>query len=596
MDETRLRELVDQVAAGMMSRRTFIERLAGWGLAAPMAAQLLMHSGLAAAGARPAYKPTKRGGGGVLRALMWQGPTLLNPHFALGTKDLAGARIFYEPLADWDPEGNLVPILAAEIPSLEAGTASRDGRWIVWKLKKDVRWHDGKPFTAEDVAFNAAYAADPGTMASTLGIYQGLNVEKVDAHTVRVNFAKPTPFWADAFAGTRGMLIPRHLFEAYTGARSRDAPANLKPVGTGPYKCVDFHPGDFIRGVINADYHEPARPYFDAIELKGGGDSVSAARAVLQTAEYDYAWGLQVEDEILLRLEQGGKGRVDIVATGGVEHIQLNPTDPWKEVDGERASIRSRHPAFSDPKVREAFGLLVDRKSIQEHIYGRAGMVTATFLSMPDRFRSTNQKWEFNVEKANQVLDAAGWKRGSDGIRAKDGTKLKLLFQTSTNAPRQKTQAIIKQACQKAGIDVELKSISPAVYFSSDVNNPDTSSKFYADIQMFNWTQGPPDPDQFMNFFCSWEIPTKANKFSGRNTSRWSSPEYDSLHKAANSEMDPVKRAAMYIRMNDLAVGSGHVVPLVLRPVISAFTKGMRATISPWTSAFWTLQDWYREA
>jgi len=596
MDENDLRALVGRVKDGSLSRRAFLEAMVGVGLSGPFAAQILMHSGVASAGVRPEYAPKKRGGGGPLRVLLWQGPTLLNPHFSTGAKDNYGSRLFYEPLAEWDPDGNLVPVLAAEIPSLEAGTVSRDGRWIVWKLKKGVTWHDGKPFTADDVAFTAQYAVDPAAATTTSGLYQDLRVDRIDAHTVRVNFMKPTPFWADAFCGTRGMLIPRHMFEPYVGSKSRDAPANLKPVGTGPYKFVDFKPGDMIRGTANTSYHEPDRPYFDTLEVKGGGDAVSAARAVLQTGEYDYAWNLLVEDEILVRLEAAGKGQVLIIPTGSIEHIQLNPTDPWTEVEGERSSVKSRHPAFSDPKVREALGLLVDRRSIQEHIYGRTGALTSNFLNSPARFRSNNLKWEFNPEKANQLLDAAGWKRGTDGIRARDGKKLKFLFTTSTNAPRQKTQAVIKQSCQKAGIDVELKSVVASVFFSTDVNNPDTNGKFYADIQMFNWTQGPPDPDQFMNFFCSWEIPTKARKWAGRNASHWSDPEYDRLHREAESEMDPVKRAAKYIQMNDLAVGSGYIIPLVVRPGVAALSRRMRVTLSPWTTAFWALPDWYREA
>src|SRR2546426_7266345 len=219
--------------------------------------------------------------------------------------------------------------------------------------------------------------------------------------------------------------------------------------------------------------------------MKGGGDAVSAARAVIQTGEFDYAWNMQVEDEILKRMEQGGKGRADIVAGGNIEHIQLNNTDPWTEVDGERSSIKTKHPFLADPAVRQALNLLVDRGSVQEQIYGRTGIATANFLNAPSRFVSKNTKWEFNVDKANQILEAAGWKRGADGIRAKDGKKLKFLYQTSINAPRQKTQAIVKQACSKAGIELELKSITANVFFSSDPANPDTFPHFSSDLQMF---------------------------------------------------------------------------------------------------------------
>src|SRR5437764_5264390 len=326
MTERELRDLIAAVKAGEVSRRTFVRRIVGLGLTAPFATTLLSHAGLAQAAAKFDYKPTKAGGGGALKTLYWQAATLLNPHFAIGTKDQEGSRIFYEPLAGWDNDGNLVPILAAEIPETENGGISQDGTTVTWKLKKDVKWHDGKPFTADDVVFNWEYAKDPATAATTIGSYKDIKVEKVDTHTVRMLFDKPTPFWADAFVGVRGMIIPKHLYADYSGAKSRDAPANLKPIGTGPYKFADFKPGDMVRGELNPNYHMPNRPYFDTIEMKGGGDATSAARAVLQTGEYDYAWNLQVEDEVLKRMEAGGKGKAYIVPGGDIEFIQLNPT------------------------------------------------------------------------------------------------------------------------------------------------------------------------------------------------------------------------------------------------------------------------------
>src|SRR6516165_295291 len=407
MDERELRKLVALVKAGRVSRRAFVCRMVGLGLTVPFASQLLDHFGVARAATPGEYKPTKAGGGGALKLLFWQAPTLLNPHFAVGTKDQEGSRIFYEPLAAWDPDGNLVPVLAAEIPEIENGGVAPDGMSVIWKLKGDVQWHDGRPFTADDVVFNWEYAADPATAATTIGSYQNVTVEEIDPLTVRVRFAKPTPFWADAFVGQFGMIIPKHLFEPFKGASSRDAPANLKPVGTGPYRFVEFKPGDLVRGSRNPTYHLANRPYFDTIEMKGGGDAVSAARAVIQTGEYDYAWNLQVEDEILLRLEKSGsaKGHIEIVKGGAIEHIQLNSTDPWTEVDGEYSSAKTKHPLFSDPAVCQALKLLVDRASVEAHIYGRTGIATGNFVNNPPRFVSKNTTWEFNIDKATQPLE-----------------------------------------------------------------------------------------------------------------------------------------------------------------------------------------------
>lgn len=598
MNEGELRELISAVKASRVSRRAFVHKMVGLGLTAPFATQLLAHAGLAQTAPSTEYKPTKAGGGGALKLLFWQAATLLNPHFAVGTKDAEGCRIFYEPLAAWDPEGNLVPVLAAEIPDIENGGVAADGLSVTWKLKKGVEWHDGRPFTADDVVFNWEYASDPATAATTIGDYRDAKVEKIDPLTVRVRFEKPSPFWAGIFVAAGGMIIPKHLFEPYKGANSRDAPANFKPVGTGPYRFVEFKPGDLVKGERNPSYHVASRPYFDTIEMKGGGDAVSAARAVIQTGEYDYAWNMQVEDEILLRLENAGnaRGRAEIVQSRAMEHIQINFADPWTEVDGERSSPKTKHALLSDPAVRRALRLLVDRASVEKYIYGRTGVATGNFLNNPERFVSKNTKWEFNVDKANQLLEEAGWKRGSDGIRTKDGKKLKLVFQTSINAPRQKTQAIVKQACQKAGIDIELKSVTPSVYFSSDVANPDTARKFYSDIQMYTiGSPSVPDPERFMQQFVSWEIASKDNKWQGSNPTRWRNEEYDKIFRAAQNELDPVKRAALFIKMNDMVVEDGVVIPVVNRRWVAAMSHKLRATLSGWDNDFWNLKDWYRE-
>jgi peptide/nickel transport system substrate-binding protein len=595
MDEQALRGLIAKVKVGKLSRRAFVQRMVALGLTAPMANQMLNYCGVAQARTKFVYVPTKRGGGGALKLLWWQSPTLLNPHFAVGTKDQEGSRIFYEPLAAWDADGELKPILAAEIPSRENGGLAADGLSVIWKLKRDVKWHDGTSFNADDLVFNWEYASDPDTAAVTIGSYKDVKVQKIDDYTVVVRFAKPTPFWADAFVGTRGMIIPKHLFADYKGAKSREAPANLTPIGTGPYRFVEFKPGDLVKGELNPEYHVANQPFFDTIEMKGGGDAVSAARAVIQTGEYDYAWNMQVEDEILQRLEKGGKGRVAITQSGDIEHIKLNSTDPWTEVDGERSSVKTRHPLLSDSAVRQALGMLVDRKSVEDHIYGRTGIATANFLNNPERFRSKTMKFEFNIDKASQLLEGAGWKKGPDGIRAKDGKKLKFVYQTSINAPRQKNQAIVKQACQKAGIDVELKSVVASVFFSSDIANPDTYSHFYCDIQMYTNTMTQPDPEVFMMQFTSWEVATKDNKWQGRNITRWQNAEYDEIYQAAEGELDPVKRAVLFIRLNDLVCGDQAVIPVVNRPRVAAISNKLHASQTGWDNDLWDLASWYRD-
>src|SRR5262249_34930206 len=155
------------------------------------------------------------------------------------------------------PDGALVPILAREIPTIENGGISRDGLSVTWRLKSGVVWHDGKPFTADDVVFTWEYSVDPATGSPRRGFAEDLErVERGDAHTIKLGVQRPTGYWAAQFRGW-GLIIPRHVFAPFKGDKSREAPANLRPVGPGPYRIVDFKPGDAVRAELNPQYHVP---------------------------------------------------------------------------------------------------------------------------------------------------------------------------------------------------------------------------------------------------------------------------------------------------------------------------------------------------
>jgi len=534
-----------------------------------------------------------------LKLLYWQAPTILNPHLSAGSKDLEASRITIEPLASFNNSSELVPFLAAEIPSKENGGIAEDGRSVTWKLKPDLKWSDGQPFTAEDVVFTYEFVSDPEVGAFSSGIYEIIEtVEAIDDNTVKINFKNVTPAWYTVFVGQYGGILPKHIYENYQGQNSRQAPANLKPIGTGPYRAIEFKPGDVVVYEANPYFREPDRLSFEKIELKGGGDVVSTARSVLQTGDADYAYNLQIEPAILARLEAGGRGKVVSNLGAYTERIVINHSDPNTTTpDGERSNKDIPHPFFSDKRVRQALALAVDRDTIAKRLYGVTGQPTANILVIPEQYNSTNTSYEYNLQKAARLLDEAGWRdTNGDGVRDKNGVEMKILFQTSVNSVREKTQEIIKQALQEIGVVVELKTIDPAVFFSSDPANQDTVERFYADWEMFSRQTDSPDPSIYMKVYTCDEIPQKANNWIGDNASRYCNREYDELWRRSLTELDPEKRRQMFMEMNDLIVENTVVIPLVHRANVIAISNELKGIeMTPWDARTWNIMEWRKE-
>ena len=534
----------------------------------------------------------------TLRLLYWQAPTILNPHFSSGFKDSEASRITLEPLASFDADGNLVLFLAAEEPTLENGGVAADGTSVTWKLKPGLKWSDGTPFTAADVAFTYEFIVNPEVATVNAGAYELVeSVEALDDTTVQINFKEPNPAWYLVFTGTEGMVLPQHIFKDYNGANGREAPGNTLPVGTGPYRVVSFTPGDVIVYEANPNYREADQVAFSRVELKGGGDATSAARAVLQTGDVDYANNLQVEAAILKQLGAAGQGQV--VANFGslVERIIVNFTDPNQATaDGETSSIEFPHPFFSDRQVRQAINLAIDRDTIAAQIYGPTGQPTTNFLVAPGPFASDNTRYDYDLEAAAALLDEAGWvDSNGNGTRDKGGQEMEVVFQTSVNPVRQKTQEIVKQSLEQIGIGVELKSIDASVYFSGDPASRDTLDRFSADLQMFATGNTNPDPGAYMQTYTCDEIAQKANNWSKGNYARYCNPDYDALWQQAAAELDPAARQELFIQMNDLLINEAAVFPLVHRADVSGVSNRLTGiNLTPWDLSTWNIADWKR--
>jgi len=558
-----------------------------------------------AAGGAPtqAAPAAKTGGGaaaGTLKMLLWQAPTILNPHLSQGTKDYIAARCCTEPLMTVDGEGKFAPVLAAEVPSTQNGGLSADGKSVTYKLKPGVKWADGQPFSAEDVAFTFEFISNKESSAVTAGSYANLeSVQAVDPNTVKVTFKEPTGGWYVPFVGTNGQIIPKHIMKDFMGAKSREAPLNTMLIGTGPYMVDDFKPGDLVVYKANPNFRDAGKGLFERIELKGGGDATSAARSVFQTGEMDYAWNLQVEWPVLQDVMNGGKGDLVTAPGSGVEQIYFPFMDTTKETNGERGAPGTKHPFLSDIKVREAMALAIDKETMVKQLYGETGVVTNNVLTTPGNLDSKNTKQEFSIEKANKILDDAGYKKGGDGIRmTPDGTRMKVVYQTSINSLRQKEQAIVKDGWQKIGIETELKSVDAGVFFSSDPGNPDIFARFSTDVQMFTSTFDSPFPVGYMNRFYTGADPArtwgqKSNNWSGRNFLKWKNEEFDKLFDQVLVEQNPEKAATMWQQLNDLVVKDYASVPLVDRKLADGKSKQLTGPdLRPFDNLTWNIADW----
>lgn len=545
----------------------------------------------------------QRGSDGTVNLIYWQAISILNPYLSGGTKDIYGASIVLEPLARYNPSGELVPWLATEIPTLDNGGISEDLKSITWKLKPGIVWSDGTPFTAADAVFTAEYCMneEAGCVASNF-FADIASVEALDDLTLRINFEVPKPNPYSALVGAESPILQKAQFENCTGLRAQECTEqNFGPIGTGPYVVTDFRANDVVTYEANPNYREDDKPAFQTVVIKGGGDAASAARAVLETGEADWAWNLQVSPEVLSQMVAAGKGQLTVSFGTSVERILINFANPDPALGDDRSEYKNGnnpHPFLSDINVRKALSMAIDRAILTEIGYGDNGKVTCNIIPAPDIYASTaNEECLVqDIEGANALLDEAGWARGADGVRAKDGVRLSILYQTSTNAVRQDFQALVKEWWEQIGVEVELRNIDAGVFFGNDPSSPDTYGKFYADVQMFTSSASGTDIEAYLNRWRCDEISGRDNQWLGSNQHRWCNPDFDALSAQLAQTVDINARAEIIKQMNDMLVQDYVVLTLVYRGDPSAYANSLKGTNKgSFDSELWNIADWYRE-
>ena len=542
----------------------------------------------------------ERGTDGQVNILYSQAISTMNAYLSGGTKDVEVGSLVLEPLAGFDETGKVIPRLVTEIPSKENGGISEDMKSITWKLTPGLKWSDGTDFTADDVVFTAEYCMHEEGGCAQLARYDGVEkVEAVDPHTVKVTFKEPKVNPFQAFVGSTSPILQKAQFSSCLGtAASTCTDQNTKPIGTGPFRVTDFKVNDVVMLEANPEYRDAAKPAFATAMVKGGGDIESAARAVMETGEFDYAWNTQVNPQVQEQMKAGGKGEF-IVGWGTlVERIELNMTNPSSDLAADqRSTVAHPHPFLTDPKVRQALSMALDRQALSDIGYGEAGKPTCDLVPAPEAYAANNDSClTQDIEGAKKLLDEAGWVAGGNGVREKDGVQLKMLFQTSVNPVRQEFQSIIKQWWSEIGVETELKQVDGSVFFGADAGSPDTLQKFYADAQMYANNFDGTDPEPYLAQWTCEKAPSPENQWQGENYNRYCDPAYDATVLEFAQTADPAKRGELAKKLNNMiTVESNANLPLINRGRFSAKSNTLGGVVmNVWDSELWNASDWHR--
>ncbi|MDH7804817.1 MULTISPECIES: peptide ABC transporter substrate-binding protein [unclassified Rhizobium] len=498
-----------------------------------------------------------------------QEPTVFNPHMPHIEVDEGIHFSIFDPLFYVDEKGAFVAALAAEVPTVENGGISADGlNWKV-KLRDDVKWHDGKPFTAEDVKFTLELLVDPNFRSWRKTGHEFVrDLTVVSPTEITWKMEKPFAPYPSILAST--FITPKHLLGAE--ADRNTAAYNNAPVGTGAFKWKERVAGDYILLEANTDYF---------------GDGPHIERLI-----YKYVPDMNV------MYTQFKTGDIDVV---GLQWITPDHYDEAKDLAGkvvnvvpgstiESLSFNMERPQFKDPAVREALYAAIDKQSIIEALY--YGLPTPTESYVPQQsfyYNPDLPKHEYSIEKAKKLLDDAGWVAGADGIRAKGGVKLAFTCSTTAgNHIREQVQQYMQQSFKDIGVEMTISNLPPAVMWGDYW----MLSKFDSVIVGLDFLTGP-DPDT-SDFFRSTSSAAKGG--SGQNTWQFVNKDVDDLLAKGGSIFVPEERKAVYLKIQEIMRKELPLLPLFQYATVRGHKQGVENVkpnvnnrIDTWNVATWRL-------
>jgi peptide/nickel transport system substrate-binding protein len=520
---------------------------------------------------------------------IYQEPENLNTYIGVQTVITYVHKPFAEYLIDVNEKGEYVPVLAAEIPSVENGGVSEDGLTITYKLKKGIQWSDGQPFTSADVKFTWEALINPKNLVKSRSGYELIeSVETPDDHTAVVKYKEFYAPYLTRFAP----VLPKHILGKLDNMN--DAPYNRMPVGTGAFRVTEWVSGDHITMEKNPHYREADKVKIDKLFFKII-PSREVGIAQIQAGDVDGVWDL-IEAQIPM-MEKNPEISLCLSNALVSERLIMNHSTPLPPNNG---NPDYPHPILADLRVRQAIQYAIDKDTIIDKLlYGKARPGTT---EIPDGWAHNPdvKPTEYNPEKAKQLLEAAGWKPGADGIREKDGTRLRLKITTTTgNKLREMVEQVLVAQMKDVGIEFYIENVPSSVLFGSWSNDADRKKGRY-DILMYTTGPGIDPHQQFEGYFHSKNIPTEANGGSGYNYTRHRDAELDKWLDLAGKAPSLEKRAEAY---RNAQARVAEIIPhiyLYRRVNVHAFRNSVKGWIPNGYGiidavATWNVADWYIE-
>jgi len=461
-----------------------------------------------------AYKPAAYGDI-IVRGDIGDASNLI-PILASDSASHSIAGLIYNGLVKYDKDMNIVGDLA------ESWDISDDGLVITFHLRKGVKWHDGKPFTAKDVLYTYQITVDPKTPTAYAGDFLKVKkAEVLDDYTFRVTYDKP---FAPSLISWSSAVLPRHLLEGQNITKSSLA---RHPVGTGPYLFKEWLAGQKIVLVSNADYFE-GRPYVDGHVTR------------------------IIPDMATMFLELRARN-IDMMGLTPLQYTRQTENNLFRQsFDKYRylafaytyLGYNLKHPFFADKRVRQAISYAINKEEIISGVLlGLGKPATGPYKPGTWAYNENVKTYSYNPQKARELLRAAGWtKTNNDGFLEKDGRPFTFELVTNQgNETRQKCAEIIQRQLKEVGIDVKIRILEWAAFINDFINK----RRFEAVI--LGWTI-PLDPDAYDVWHSSKTAPEELNFISYKN------PEVDALLEKARSTFDQKLRKKYYDRFQEILV------------------------------------------